>query len=187
MSLYYELGINDCETVSDVIQEISEETGVDEEELWTLTTELLLNETFLENAKNESRLRLLFMLHLNSSVNDWDYTGEPPAKWVEITIPVDGEENSDFIFSYGAFNVPVQKDGERIEEMKKLAEDEGLEIGHQDEGVVFTEHQEYDSLRAIQLTGRILDEVYGLDFSDVIWAEKVIPGLEDAATTWDDL
>ncbi len=184
MTLYSKLEMSDCETASDLIHNISEQSGIDEENLWQAVTELVLNESLLENAKNETRLRFLFNLHLTSVVNDWDYTGNAPAKWVEMTIPIDGQEDSDFTFSYGAFNVPMHKDDQCINAMKKLAEDEGLEIGHQDEGVVFTEHQEYDSTRAIQLTGRILDEVYDLDFSDVIRAEEVIVGAENAGSTW---
>lgn len=184
MALYSTLEISDCETASDLIHNISKQSGIDEEDLWNVATDLVLDESLLENVKNETRLRFLFELHLRSVVNGWDYTGNPPAKWVEMTIPIDGGEDSDFTFSYGAFNVPMHKDDQYINDMKKLAKDEGLEIGHQDEDVVFTEHQEYGPTRAIQLTGRILDEVYGLDFSDVIRAKEVKPGIEDGGSTW---
>lgn len=70
MSLYENLEIIECGAVSDVLHTISQETDVDEEELWTVASGVLSDPDFLENAGNELRIRNLFMLHL--SVNSWN-------------------------------------------------------------------------------------------------------------------
>lgn len=91
-----------------------------------------------------------------------------------MTIPPDGEEDSSSTFPYGAFSVPVNEDGLCVEMMKRLAENEGLEITHQNEGIVSTAHHECDSARAIRLPSRILHEVYEIEFVDLISAEEVV-------------
>lgn len=185
MNLYKELDITECDSVSDFVHTLSQETDVDEEEFWKVASAVLSDADFLENARNELRLRNLFMLHL--SVNGWDGTGRPPGEWVEMTIPLDGEEDSSFSFSYGAFSVPVKGDGLRVEMMKRVAEDEGLEIDHCDEGVVATTHHDCDSARAIRITSRILHEVYEIEFADVVSAEEVVTGSGRDGSDWDEM
>lgn len=182
MTLSNSLDINKHDSVVDWVSAAAEETGVDEEVLWNVTEKLLLEPESVEGKEKELRLKVLYELHLNRWTNNND---NPPASWIEVAFPVDGEILEGFKFSFGAFNVPLEGDEERIEAMKAITRDEGLHVQMNEPEFIYTESMDCDPVWALRVTRRILNEVYGVSVEEVKWAEEEVTWGDNL--TWEDV
>lgn len=181
MTLSRGLNLTEHESFYEWVADTAEETGVDEETVWNIAEKLLLEPDSMEGFINEIRLKVLYELHLN----DWDGDDENVrANWVKIAIPVDGEIEEEFMFSFGSFNVPLGGDEERQEAMKAITREEDLWVDVNDPYVIATRWEDRGPVWALRITERILDEVYGLDFSDIRHAEE--ERTQALNLTWED-
>jgi hypothetical protein len=180
MTLSTNAHLSEHETVADWVTATAEETDVAETTLWDIATKLLLEPTATESFETELRLKILYEIHLNR----WDGTDNPPASWVSLTVPTEHGLVDELMFSFGSFNVPVDDIDERIEAMKQLTRDEGIEVEVNDPAVIATRRRECDSLWALRVTQRILNEVYDVTLADVQAAEEEVSGGPNI--TWEE-
>ena len=182
MTLSSSLDVNKQDSLFEWVSAASAETNVDEDVIWNLTEKLLLEPDSMEGVKKELRLKVLYELHLNR----WsDGDENPPASWVDVAFPVDGDIQEGFKFSFGAFNVPLGGDEERIETMKAITRDEDLHVEMNEPEFIYTESHRCEPVWALRVTKRILDEVYGVSISEVEWAEEEVTWGDNM--TWEDV
>jgi hypothetical protein len=180
MTLSTNAHLSEHETVADWVSATAEETDVAEAILWDIASKLLLEPNTTAAFETEMRLKILYEIHLNR----WDGTENPPASWVKLTVPTDHGLVDTFQFSFGMFNVPVDDIDERIEAMKQLTRDEGIEVEVNDPAVIATSRRKCHPVWALRVTERILNEVYDVGFADVQAAEEEVSGGPNI--TWDE-
>lgn len=182
MTLSRSLDLNKQESIYEWVANTVDETGVDEETVWNIAEKLLLEPESMDGFINEIRLKVLYELHLNEWDGDEDHV---PANWVKIAIPVDGEIENEFMFSFGSFNVPMTGDEERRKAMKAIAREEDLWVEVDQPGVLATRWEDRGPVWALRITKRILNEVYGLEFGDIQHAEE--EKTDSQNLTWEDI
>lgn len=178
MTLSRNLDVNRHDTMFEWVSEAADETGVDEEAIWNIAEKLLLEPESMEHIEKELRLKVLYEIHLNRLEGvDQDTLGS----WVSIVFTVNGGKEQ-IQFSYGQFSVPLDGDNYDAEAMKKITREENMEVSMNDPDVIATRPDDRGPVWALQVTERILDEVYGASLGDVTWAEE--EGVREL--TWED-
>lgn len=181
MTLSSNLDVNRHDRMFEWVSEAADETGVDEKTIWNMAEKLLLEPESMGEMKTELRLKVLYELHLNR----WTDTDEnPPATWVNVYFS-SGEEVQQLGFSFGSFELHIPESDEQMEMIKKITREEGLEVEHIDSDHIVTRKVDCDSVWAVQITKRILDEVYGASIGDITEAEEEVSG--GSNLTWNDV
>lgn len=181
MTFSSSLDVGKYSSLSEWVEGVANEAGVDQDVVWNISEKLLLEPESLEAMEKQARLKVLYELHLNR----WTDSNEnPPASWIDIAFPVDEEIQEGFKFSFGAFNVPLDGDEERTEAMKAITREEGLHVEIIEPEFIYTESTQCEPAWALRVTERILDEVYGVSLNDIKWAEEEVTWGENM--TWED-
>lgn len=182
MYLSKNLNVNEFGTLYEWVEAVSEETGVEEQTIWGISEKLLLDPDMGDQMETEVQLLILISHHLSR----WDRGNEnPPGTWIDFTVKIGDEVVDGLQFSHGMFNVPVGGDEERIESMKALTRDEGLEVSVNDPEVIATDWRRCETVWVMQMLDRILNEVFDGSLNDVVSAEEEVSlGVN---RTWDDL
>jgi hypothetical protein len=161
------------------VSKSADEAGVPEETLWNLAEKLLLEPESIEHIEKELRLKLLYEIQLNRLEGvDQDALGS----WVQINFTVDSEREQ-LQFSYGQFSVPVHGEDYDAEAMKRITREEDMEVSLIEEDVIATRPDDRGPVWAVQVTKRILNEVYGASFGDITQVEEE----GDHKLTWEEV
>jgi hypothetical protein len=179
MTLSKNLDVNNFDALHEWIPEAREETDVEEEVLWNIAEKLLLEPESMAHIEKELRLKVLYEIHLNRiQTNNQD----PLGSWVTIHFTVEGRKEQ-IQFSYGQYSVPLNGGDYDAEAMKRITREEDLEVDINDPDVIKTRATDHGPVQAVEITRRILEEVYGASLVDVTWAEE--EGVRELS--WDDV
>ncbi|QFU84282.1 hypothetical protein [Natronorubrum aibiense] len=179
MALSQNLNVNKYDALLEWIPEVVDETGVQEEVLWSIAEKLLLEPESVEHIEKELRLKILYEIHLNR-LEGQDH--DALSSWVKVNFSVNGEKEQ-IQFSYGQFSVPLQDEDYDSEAMKKITREENMEVNINDPDVIATRPDDRGPIWALHVTKRILGEVYGASLADVTWAEEE----GSYKLTWEDV
>lgn len=168
MTFSDDLNLGKFDALHEWIPVAAKETGVDEQTLWNIAEKLFLEPGSTESLEAELRLKVLYEIHYNRLEGvEQDALGS----WVTVNFSVNGRKEQ-FQFSYGQFSVPLQGDECDVEAMKRITREEGMEVTVNDPEVIATRPDDRGPVWALQVTKRILKEVYGASLADVNWAKE---------------
>lgn len=124
----------------------------------------------MSSSENRQELRTVLERH-HTAVPEGDIEGVP-APFVNIYFALDGSVDTHLQFSWGMYNA-TRLDEKRKAAFKRIAESEGLEMENEEVEWAMAADHEWSPDEAVQVIGRILDEVYGVGFEDIDRVEKV--------------
>lgn len=123
----------------------------------------------MSSSEKREELRTVLERHHNS-IPEGDNEGVS-APFVNIYFPLDGSVDTHLQFSWGLYNA-TRLDEERKAAFKRVAESEGLEMEHEETEWATASDYEWSPDEAVRVTGRILEEVYGVGFEDIDRVEE---------------
>lgn len=124
----------------------------------------------MASSEKQQELRTVYECHHNSMPGD-DVEGVP-APFVNIYFPLDGTVDTHFQFSWGMYNA-TRLNEERKAAFERVVESTDLQMENEESNWAMASDHDWSPDEAVRMTGRILEEVYGVGFEDIERVEEV--------------
>lgn len=167
------------DTLEEWVDAVSESLDVPAEHIWDIVEELKPGAKVAATGDPAERLKRLFRHHSKYMQNQLEDVGRPdPDCWIDVYL--DGENKYQFLWpGHNATSL----DSEMKERMLSIVDDEGMEIQSEGENYVAAFLSKSDPEEDVRIAGRILEEVYDADFSDI---EKAVEVRGEDRFSWSD-